>query len=331
MVCDQILCMSMVAMPILHFTCGSKKLPNRVKQVILGAAVVILAVIGVQKPRENYYDILGIPLFAPRPDVHAAFNKLSQQWHPDKNRAPEAAKIYAKLQEAHKTLMSPSKRKIYSRFGDLGSGSSFNENEDFLFAVGRSITIHVLLACMGFLFMNSRRFQPARLYVGMYCLISIGMELYIRFIDPAFFKNLPFAKKVLPRRLVHEQISMFWTLFPAVLAVMAWLASQTFVDEEAVTNDLMREMLRTNHILNNSMRNFVDQPSVKAILAEGSKHKLTAEEESQLNNELQFHVQKPQPAFNLGAQASKIIGLLVAVNYLYNSSWGKGGGGSDEL
>jgi len=66
---------------------------------------------------EDYYSILGVSRDATKDDIRRAHRRLARELHPDVNKAPDAAKRFAKVQEAYDTLSDDDKRKVYDRVG----------------------------------------------------------------------------------------------------------------------------------------------------------------------------------------------------------------------
>ena len=70
-------------------------------------------------PRD-YYDILGVPRTADGDAIKKAYRKLAKKYHPDRNKAADAAEKFREGQEAFDALSNPEKRKLYDQFGHAG-------------------------------------------------------------------------------------------------------------------------------------------------------------------------------------------------------------------
>lgn len=74
-----------------------------------------------KQPRD-YYEVLGVGRGASTDEIRSAYRKLARKFHPDVNKAPDAAKKFAEVQEAYDVLSDAEKRKAYDRFGHAGVG-----------------------------------------------------------------------------------------------------------------------------------------------------------------------------------------------------------------
>ena len=72
----------------------------------------------------DYYEVLGIARTATADEIRRAHRKLAKEFHPDKNKSPEAPKRFSELQEAYDALSDPEKRKQYDQFGHVGSNAN---------------------------------------------------------------------------------------------------------------------------------------------------------------------------------------------------------------
>lgn len=66
---------------------------------------------------KDYYGILGVGKDAGDAEIKAAHRRLTKMYHPDVNKAPEAADKFKEVQEAYEVLSDKGKRANYDRFG----------------------------------------------------------------------------------------------------------------------------------------------------------------------------------------------------------------------
>lgn len=73
----------------------------------------------------NFYEILGVSNKADISDIKKAYKQLAKQYHPDKNKSPEASEKFKEISVAYDTLKDTEKREEYDlqlRFGGQKGG-----------------------------------------------------------------------------------------------------------------------------------------------------------------------------------------------------------------
>jgi len=58
--------------------------------------------------KRDYYEVLGVERGASADDVKKAFRKLAFQYHPDRNKEPDAEEKFKEVSEAYAILSSAS-------------------------------------------------------------------------------------------------------------------------------------------------------------------------------------------------------------------------------
>lgn len=68
----------------------------------------------------DFYTVLGVQKGASKDDIKAAYRKLAMQFHPDRNKSPEAEERFKEISEAYAVLSDDDKRKQYDVYGREG-------------------------------------------------------------------------------------------------------------------------------------------------------------------------------------------------------------------
>ncbi len=81
--------------------------------------------------KRDYYEVLGVSKDASDKEIKSAFRKLAKQYHPDVNKAPDAAEKFKEAQEAYAVLSDEGKRKQYDQYGhaafdQMNGGAGFD-------------------------------------------------------------------------------------------------------------------------------------------------------------------------------------------------------------
>ncbi len=67
--------------------------------------------------KDDYYQVLKISKSASQSEIKKTYRKLAIKWHPDKNKAENAADVFANIKEAYDVLRDEKKRKLYDQHG----------------------------------------------------------------------------------------------------------------------------------------------------------------------------------------------------------------------
>ncbi len=76
--------------------------------------------------KRDYYEVLSVAREATQDEIRRAFRKLAFEYHPDRNKAPDAADRFKEINEAYEVLQDEDKRQSYDRFGHAGLGGGFD-------------------------------------------------------------------------------------------------------------------------------------------------------------------------------------------------------------
>jgi len=68
----------------------------------------------------DFYDVLGVPRDASEDELKKAYRRMAMQYHPDRNKEPEAEAQFKEVAEAYEALRDPQKRAAYDRYGHAG-------------------------------------------------------------------------------------------------------------------------------------------------------------------------------------------------------------------
>lgn len=70
---------------------------------------------------KDYYAILGVEDSANEEQIKSAFRKRAMEYHPDRNKAPDAHQKFVEITEAYEVLRDPNKRSRYDQMRRLGA------------------------------------------------------------------------------------------------------------------------------------------------------------------------------------------------------------------
>jgi DnaJ-class molecular chaperone len=74
----------------------------------------------------DFYQVLGVSKNASEAEIKAAYRKKALEWHPDRNKSPEATEKFKQINEAYEVLSDPQKRQAYDQFGPAAFSQGFS-------------------------------------------------------------------------------------------------------------------------------------------------------------------------------------------------------------
>src|SRR4030067_1363082 len=81
--------------------------------------------------KRDYYEVLGVSKNASKDEVKSAYRKLAMQYHPDKNKSPDAEEKFKEISEAYAVLSDQGKRQQYDQFGHAGIDQRYSQEDIF--------------------------------------------------------------------------------------------------------------------------------------------------------------------------------------------------------
>ena len=79
----------------------------------------------------DYYEILGVSRNATQDEIKNAYRKLALQYHPDRNKSPDAEGKFKEMSEAYAVLSDQEKRKQYDTTGREGVYQKYGQEDIF--------------------------------------------------------------------------------------------------------------------------------------------------------------------------------------------------------
>jgi len=77
----------------------------------------------------DFYEVLGVKKDASKDDIKAAYRKMALQFHPDRNKSPEAEEKFKEISEAYAVLSDDEKRKQYDTYGKEGVYQRYSQED----------------------------------------------------------------------------------------------------------------------------------------------------------------------------------------------------------
>jgi molecular chaperone DnaJ len=80
---------------------------------------------------QEYYSVLGVARDVSEEAIRKAFRKKAMEYHPDRNKSPDAEEKFKEINEAYQVLSDSKKRAQYDRFGKAGVGVNGGADRPF--------------------------------------------------------------------------------------------------------------------------------------------------------------------------------------------------------
>jgi len=81
--------------------------------------------------KRDYYKVLGVSRNASKDEIKDAYRKLAMQYHPDRNKAPDAEEKFKEISEAYAVLSDDEKRQQYDMLGHAGFDQRYTAEDIF--------------------------------------------------------------------------------------------------------------------------------------------------------------------------------------------------------
>ncbi len=81
--------------------------------------------------KRDYYEILEVDKKASTDEIKSAYRKLAMQYHPDKNKSPDAEEKFKEISESYAVLSDQNKRQQYDQFGHAGIDMRYSQEDIF--------------------------------------------------------------------------------------------------------------------------------------------------------------------------------------------------------
>ncbi|MEM3403829.1 MAG: molecular chaperone DnaJ [Nitrososphaeria archaeon] len=81
--------------------------------------------------KKDYYEILGVPRDATKEQIRDSYRKLAMQYHPDRNKSPDAEERFKEISEAYAVLSDDEKRRQYDMLGHAGFDQRYTTEDIF--------------------------------------------------------------------------------------------------------------------------------------------------------------------------------------------------------
>ena len=81
--------------------------------------------------KRDYYEVLGVSRTSSKDEIKDAYRKLAMQYHPDRNKSPDAEEKFKEISEAYAVLSDDDKRAQYDQLGHAGFDQRYTTEDIF--------------------------------------------------------------------------------------------------------------------------------------------------------------------------------------------------------
>ncbi len=81
--------------------------------------------------KRDYYEVLGVQKNSSKDEIKDSYRKLAMQFHPDRNKSPEAEERFKEISEAYAVLSDDEKRQKYDTLGHRGFDQQYTQEDIF--------------------------------------------------------------------------------------------------------------------------------------------------------------------------------------------------------
>ncbi|XP_057701798.1 dnaJ homolog subfamily C member 16-like isoform X2 [Corythoichthys intestinalis] len=90
--------------------------------------LVLTARLGETTSGYDPYKVLGVSRSASQAEVKKAYKILAKEWHPDKNKDPEAENMFIKVSKSYEILSNEERRANFDRYGQVDENQPFGRS-----------------------------------------------------------------------------------------------------------------------------------------------------------------------------------------------------------
>lgn len=187
-----------------------------------------------QERGPNYYNELNINRASSPLEIKKAYKKMSLELHPDKNKSPNAADMFARVKDAYDTLMDPELREVYNKFGPEGikHNRRFDETQLLL----EIAVYYATWGMLAFVLTLGKASSSARNWIFTGQIVMLIAEISL------MLQETKLPGWLLPAWTEHEFVFLMHSLFPAFMNGCRCLGGFLYVDFDEQARQKMEHL-----------------------------------------------------------------------------------------